>query len=326
MKHIVSALIVATALASAAPILTADPDPPQDGLTLVQQGRFREAKPALEQAVKAEPKNAAAWHALGIVHNDFDLDFEKAASALEKAVTLDGRNAESHYQLGYAYARIALNSGRFRQIGLAAKVKRQGLRTIELDPRHVEARKGMIQFYMAAPGIMGGSKEKAREQAAEVARLDSYQGELAWALIASAERNNAELEKRYAAALSLNPEGWEALLNYGAFCLRRNRVDEGLAMVERAAALRPDDPRSHESLGDAQAAKGREAEALQYYGTALDLRPNFDSVIYKLARLHERKGDRARAADYYARYLGLFKSGRRANQARARLKQWGKSV
>jgi len=81
----------------------------RDGIGLVRQGRYREAKPLLDQAVKAEPKNAAAWHALGLVHNEFDLNFEKAADALEKAVTLDGRKAEYHYQLGYAYARIALN-------------------------------------------------------------------------------------------------------------------------------------------------------------------------------------------------------------------------
>lgn len=316
-----SAILALTAAAFALPQGAAT-----DGIVLVRQGRYREAKPILERAVKADPKDAAAWRALGIVHNDFDLDFEKAAAALDKAVALEGRNAESHYQLGYAYARIALNASRLRQIGLAAKVKRQGLKTIELDPRHIEARKGMIQFYMAAPGIMGGSKEKAREQAAEVSRLDPYQGELAWALIASAEHNNAELEKRYTAALSLNPDGWEALLNFGAFCIRRNRTDEALTMLERAAALRPDDPRSHESLGDVLAAKGRDAEALRSYGTALALRPNFDPVVFKLARYHERKGDTVRAADYYSRYLTLVKTGRRAGQARTKLRQWGKAA
>jgi hypothetical protein len=30
------------------------------------------------------------------------------------------------------------------------------------------------------------------------------------------------------------------------------------------------------------------------------------------------------AADHYTRYLALIQTGRRADQARARLKQWGK--
>ena len=264
-------------------------------------------------------------YALGLVHLNSDQDFEKAAACFEKAVALDERNAEHHYQLGVAYGRIALTAGRLRQVGLAAKVKRQGLKTIELDPRHIEARNGMIQFYMAAPGIMGGNKEKAREQAAEISRLDPYQGELSWALIASSERNNAELEKRYKAALALNPDGWQALQAYGSFCLRRNRPDEALTMLARLAAVRPDDPRSHESLGDALAAKGREAEALRSYDKALALRPDYDPVVFKLARFHERKGDTARAAELYARYLTLVRTGRRADQARGKLKQWGKS-
>jgi Tfp pilus assembly protein PilF len=324
MMSMVGALVLALFLS--APVHpAAAQSAPAEGVALVQQGRYREAKPLLERAVKAEPKNAAALHALGLVHLNSDQDFEKAAACFEKAAALDERNAEHHYQLGVAYGRIALTAGKLRQVGLAAKVKRQGLKTIELDPRHIEARNGMIQFYMAAPGIMGGNKEKAREQAAEVARLDPYQGELSWALIASSERNNAELEKRYKAALALNPDGWQALQSYGSFCLRRNRADEALEMLSRLAALRPDDPRSHESLGDALAAKGREAESLQSYDRALALRPDYDPVVFKLARFHERKGDTARAAELYARYLDLVKTGRRADQARSKLRQWGKS-
>ena len=317
------AFVLAVWLSAAA--LASAQSPAAEGIDLVRQGRYREAKPLLDQAVKAEPKNAAAWHALGLVHNEFDLDFEKAAAALEKAVALDGRKAEYHYQLGYAYARIALNASRLRQIGLAAKAKRQGLKTIEFDPGHIEARKGLIQFYMAVPGIMGGSKDKAREQAAEVARLDPYQGELAWALVASAGHDRAELEKRYQAALALDPDGWEALLGYGSL-LRRNRQEEALAMVTRAAGIRPEDPRSHEALGDALAALGREPDALRSYGQALALRPNYDPVLFKLARLYERKGDRVSAAEYYARFLTVIKAGRWAGQARTKLRQWGKAT
>jgi tetratricopeptide (TPR) repeat protein len=326
MNRVVPILIFSIAFASAAPLQPAASASSQDGLELVRQGRYREARPLLERAVKAEPKNAAAHYALGLVHLNSDQDFEKAAACLEKAVALDERNAEYHFQLGVAYGRIALTAGKLRQIGLAAKVKRQGLKSIELDPRHIEARNGMIQFYTAAPGIMGGSKEEAREQAAEVARLDPYQGELSWALIASSERNSAELEKRYKAALALNPDGWQALQSYGSHCLRRNRADEALAMFERLMPIRPDDPRSLELMGDALAAKSREAEALQSYDKALSLRPDYDPVVFKLARFHERKGDAARAADYYGRYLALVKTGRRADQARARLKQRGKKA
>jgi tetratricopeptide (TPR) repeat protein len=260
-----------------APVPSAGQDDAAECLALVRQGRYGEAKPILEQAVKSEPNNAAAQYALGLIHLNSDRDFEKAAACFERAVALDDKNAEYHYQLGVAYGRLALAAGKLRQVGLAAKVKRQGLKAIALDPRHIEARNGMIQFYLSAPGLMGGSREKAREQAAEVSRIDPYQGELSWAIIASHDRDSAELEKRYKAALALNPVGWQALQSYGSFCLRRNRPDEALAVFNRLAALRPDDPRSHEALGDALLAKGREPDALQSYGRALSLRPDYDS-------------------------------------------------
>jgi tetratricopeptide (TPR) repeat protein len=313
-------LALVLAASSAAAVQT----PAGDGLALIRQGRYREAKPLLERAVKAEPRNAAVHYGLGLVHLNADQDFERAADRFEKAVDLDSRNAEYHYQLGVAYGRIALTAGALRQIGLAGKVKRQGLKAIELDPNHVEARKGMIQFYMAAPRIMGGSKEKARGQAAEIARIDPYEGELGWALIASSERNSAEVEKRYRAALALDPDGWQALQSYGSLCLRRNRSEEALEVLTRLAAVRPEDPRSHELLGDALIAASREAEGLRSYDKALALRTDYDPAVYKLARFHERKGDTARAAEYYRRYLDLVPTGRRADQARARLDQWEK--
>jgi tetratricopeptide (TPR) repeat protein len=314
------ALIMALAL----PARSAQ-DPSADGQSLARQGRFREARPILEKAILAEPKSAALQYALGLTLLNTGSELDKAAGHLEKAVALDAKNAEYHYQLGVAYGRIAVDAGKLRQIGLAGKVKRQGLKAVELDPKHVEARKGLIQFYLNAPGIMGGSKEKAREQANEIARFDPYQGELGWALIASYERNGAEVEKRYEAALALNPDGWQALQSYGSLCLRRNRADEAVAMFTRLAALRPDDPRSFELLGDAFAGKASDADALAQYEKALALRPDFDPVLFKLARFHERKGDAAKAADLYSRYLRLVPSGRRADQAKTKLKQWGKT-
>jgi hypothetical protein len=47
-------------------------------------------------------------------------------------------------------------------------IKKKFEQAVELNPENFDARMGLLQFYLMAPGIMGGSKDKAREQAGEI--------------------------------------------------------------------------------------------------------------------------------------------------------------
>jgi hypothetical protein len=40
-----------------------------------------------------------------------------------------------------------------------------------------------MEYYLKAPGFLGGSEEKAREQAAAIAERDARQGLQAWRMI-----------------------------------------------------------------------------------------------------------------------------------------------
>src|SRR6186713_2209356 len=99
-----------------------------------------------------------------------------AIEILEKAVAQNPQSAEAHFALGLAYGSKGQQSGLLAAAKYGPKAKAEFERTIALDPKHVEARFGLVQFYAIAPGFIGGSAEKALEQAKELKAIDPLVG------------------------------------------------------------------------------------------------------------------------------------------------------
>jgi len=59
---------------------------------------------------------------------------------------------------------------------LAPKMKSAWEKAIALDPKNLDARTSLIQYYLQAPGFMGGSVEKAKEVAGQVLKLKPAEG------------------------------------------------------------------------------------------------------------------------------------------------------
>ncbi|HEX3070599.1 MAG TPA: tetratricopeptide repeat protein [Thermoanaerobaculia bacterium] len=99
-------------------------------------------------------------------------DAETASGLFEKAVAQNPKSADAHYLLGSAYGSMAEKASIFSQASLASKTKEEFEKAVELDPNHLEARMGLVQYYAFAPGFMGGSYDKAFAQAAEIRKRD----------------------------------------------------------------------------------------------------------------------------------------------------------
>ena len=59
---------------------------------------------------------------------------------------------------------------------LARKVHAHLEQAVACAPDHVAARWDLMEYYAKAPGFLGGSRRKAGEQAAVIARLDPAEG------------------------------------------------------------------------------------------------------------------------------------------------------
>src|SRR3982750_4798012 len=76
-------------------------------------------------------------------------DTDAAVSLLEKAVAQSPNSAEAHYYLGGAYGAKAQQGGMFGAMSIAGKVKEEFEKAVALNPRYVDARFGLVEFYAA---------------------------------------------------------------------------------------------------------------------------------------------------------------------------------
>ena len=153
-------------------------------------GKTAELVRAAQARAKAQPDDdqAAVALALAAVDDNDAMRLEASLPALQ--VCADKRpQAICSYALGRVYGQQAMSASVFKMPGLASKTKEQLVKAVELDPGLFEARSGLTQFYLMAPGFAGGSVTKARELAADVQPRQPEQAKLLRALLALNEKD-----------------------------------------------------------------------------------------------------------------------------------------
>jgi len=131
---------------------------------------------------------------------------EEAIREFREAIKLDPNHSWAHLWLGRALGRKIEKMNPVRAAFGVGDVRREFERAVELDPRNLEARSDLLQFYMDAPGVFGGGMDKARKQAEAIAKLDAAEGHSAYAKIAEKEQRFEQAEQEYRAAIDANPK------------------------------------------------------------------------------------------------------------------------
>lgn len=291
------------------------------GINFYKDKKFKEAKSIFENISKREPKNGKAKYYLGMISMVYDREMDKASDLFEEAIELEKNNADYHYMLGVVSGRLAATANIFKQVSLANKTKEEFEKAIELNPKHIEARTALLQYYLRAPGIMGGSIDKAKAEAQEISMLNQYRGWLSYAIIVGSEQKLIEEENYYKKAITEKPDSPGAYIAYGNFCTKQKRFDDALKYFKKYSELEPKEPRAYDALGDGYAGKEMNDEAIKSYQKALTFDPNYASSIFKLAKAYEAKAMKKEAKGMYSRYLNLVKEGKNAEFAKKKLEE-----
>jgi tetratricopeptide (TPR) repeat protein len=316
------ALLLVCTLAPPAP---ADPAAVDEGVRLFRQGRYDEARAALMPAATAKPPDSTAVFTLGRIALTRD-DGKEAVRWFEQAVALDGQSSNAHLWLGRAYGTQAQSAGKLSQFGLAKKAKAEFERAVALDANNLEARDGMISFYLGAPGILGGSAEKAREQAAEVQKRDALRGAFAYARIAEDQKDLAGAERVYRSAVAAFPESLSARYALGLLLTRAERFDEAFAEFDSILAAHPDELNATYQIGRTGALSGRQLDrAEQALKTFLAAPPRENTprpagAHWRLGMVYEKQGKKDLAAEEYRKSLAIDPSFTEAKKSLAKLK------
>jgi len=291
---------------------------------LLAEGRVDDAIVSLQHRISSTPKDAESYNLLCRAY--FALaEWDKGIAVCEKAVALDPQNAQYHMWLGRVYGEKADHSSFLSAAGLAKKVRGEFETAVRLNPESAEARTDLAEFYMEAPGIVGGGRDKAEAQAQKIAALDPVRA--GWVKGRLAEKNKDLIlaEKEYRGAVEGGHGSALAWLNLAYFYRRYGRLDSMEDAIRHASAAPMDQPEVlMESVNMLLRSKRDLLQATQllrrYLSSSLTVEaaPAF-KAHYLLGTALEQQGDKAAAAQEYRASLALAKSFALAQTALDRL-------
>lgn len=293
------------ALILALPSLLAAQAPPT-AEQLVEQRRFDEARVAFQAQLAKDKNDHNALYYMGRIVYAQDKSKE-AVDWFEKAVKGNDNSAVYHLWLGRALGDEAQKASLFRQPFLARRVKNEFERSVQLDPKMIDARDGLVDFYSMAPGIMGGSTDAAKEQAGEIVKLNGVRGQLAFARIAQRKKDVAAEEAAYKAIITTMPDTAQGYYSLGAFYRRQGRWDDAFATYEQLLKLRPNEAFAHAAWGFTAAQSGKNHERgereLKYFFANLPKDApavTLSAAHFRLGQIYEKTARRDLAKAEYA--------------------------
>lgn len=239
-------------------------------------------------------------------------DYETAASLFEKAVAQNPNSSEAHEHLAEAYGSWAQKANIFKQASLASKTHHEFARAVELDGNNLDARMGLIEFYMLAPGFMGGDEKKAFAEAVEIKRRDTLRGHQAFAYIYGRQKKPDLARKEYVDAVRDEPNSPKSHYWLGISFLTADKNYKSAAEeFEMAVKIDPTYMPGWFQIGHMAALSGanlqRGEEALQKYlaYTPKSEEPQHYRAYFWLGGIYEKQGKRAEARQSYATSLRI---------------------
>jgi tetratricopeptide (TPR) repeat protein len=203
---------------------------------LLRAGKANDAQRMLDAAIQQNPNDAEAYHLLCRLY--FQLEqWDNSLRMAEKSVELAPGNSNYHLWLGRAAGRKAETANPFAAWQLARRVRAEFERAVALDAQNLPARSDLSEYYLEAPGFLGGDKKKAREQADIVAKQDPALASYIYGRVAE-KQGSAQAEQQYKQAISKSGNSsryWIELAYYYRRAGRAAEMEAAITQAEQAA-------------------------------------------------------------------------------------------
>jgi len=285
---------------------------------LLDSAHYRAAERALEPIAQGRPQDGRiAWMlsrakaALG--------ELDEGLRLAETALASDDSNPAYHVQVAAVSGRLARSSSLLKQLSLARRAKKELDAAVALDPSNADAQWGLMMFYYAAPGLIGGDVNKARAighlLAIEEPQVGLYdEGRLA------AEMNDiSSAENFYLRSAIADPNSFDTAAELANIYMEF-KPDQARAEAWACAAVHADATRGDgwALLARASAMCGcwTEAENIARISEAID--PDDLAPWYAIAAAAIEKREQIEAAQFWLRkYLDNPVEGGQPSWARA---------
>lgn len=296
--------------------------PVDKGKSLYEAKKYTDAEKILVAIPTTTSDYPAAQYYLGRIEFD-KKNYEKAVEYFEIATKKDAKKSDYFNYLGRASAEMAVLASIFSKPSWASQARKSWETSIALDSKSIEPRLSLIDFYSMAPGVMGGSMDKAKAMANEVMKLNEAEGHWRLGSLFASENNTVKAEEEFAKMVKANPDYVKNLAGYYA---DQKKYEKAVELFEEALKRTPNDYQTLYKYGRTSAISGlkldRGEECLKRY---LTYTPQYGeqsiaAAYMRLGQIREKKGNKAEAKKNYEMALKLDDSLKDAKAGLERVK------
>ena len=316
--------VIAIGVLTTSPLLQAQ-STDADFTALLKAGNRAAAETlARERMAKNANDDVAIWYASRLGSGDAKKRDEMIPRA-EQCIKQLPQSARCHSALGSLYGSMAMSGGMTAGMKYAGKIKDMMLRAVELDPKSFDMRRDLNQYYLQAPGIVGGSVRKAIENSADFGKIDAARGQILRAEVHIYEKEFAKAESvlrsiKTAADADMAASVSYAIASMGFSMLGNDQADAAHKVFTELLAANPANATLHFGLGRALLMQKNYDGAIASIERALQLDPK-QTVHYRLGMAYQAKGDKPKAIAAYQQFLSYSKTGRAAEDATKRMEE-----
>jgi tetratricopeptide (TPR) repeat protein len=272
----------------------------RQAIYLYQRGEFKRAVNLLEELKNASSDHAEIrfWLAKSYVKIR---KWDDAVREMEKAVALQPSNADYHLWLGRFCGFQAEHSSFIKAPFRARRVLKEFEAAQALAPDDLDVRFDLLEYYLEAPGFLGGGKDKAEIEAKVIAKLNPMKGYIARATIYRKSKDWNLAQKELTQATIEYPNNADVWKDLADFLLDRQDFQGAFNCAKRALSLESDSKQAKLILAASEIRLGKDldqaAETLKALasGTLSEEEPDFETVYYWLGECYLAKGNKVEA-------------------------------
>jgi tetratricopeptide (TPR) repeat protein len=169
-------------------------------------------------------------------------DFKKAGDYIQKATALAPENSEYMDWLGRTYGKRAETSNILLAPAFASKARQAFEKAVELDPKNNDALSDLFDYYLEAPGFLGGGYEKAAVVANKLAAIDPAEAYFERAKLAQKKKEYQSAENHMRQAIAVAPHQVGHLIALARLLANQGKERESDAVFLEAQKVSPNAP------------------------------------------------------------------------------------
>lgn len=279
--------------------------------SLIEAGHWKRARAIVERRLRESPDDANANYLASQIRNAFG-DRTSPMELAMKAARLEPKVARYHRQVAEVNGVMAQHAGMFQQVLLARRFRKELDTALALDSSDVQAHRDLLEFYVLAPGMLGGDMNQAEAVARQIAALSPMEGYLAAARIAEVRKNPAQTRAMLRQASEVRPPSYKAQMVLAQYEIAPGHRDDAAAEAAARTALAIDPGRvgAYAILAAVTAGKSDWKALDETLAASTREAPDDRTPYYRAAeRLLEAGREPGRAEQYLTTYLGQDPEG-----------------